>query len=145
MLLNELKSIKSGRKERDQFGLLIGGVALAAGCYLAWRGGVHASLFALAAVCLVPVIMDKVFPTNTTIVLLPFQKAWMAVAVVLGFVMSRVILGLCFYGVFTTVRAINALLGKTLLDTRWKPGARDSYWIPRTPKDYDPKHSEQQF
>ena len=145
MLLKEIRAIKSGRKERHQFGLLIGAVALAAGCLLAWRKGVHPELFAIAAICLIPVAIDKVFKTDMAIALLPFQKVWMGLAVVLGFIMSRIILGVFFFGAFTTVRLLNGFFGKALLDTAWDKKARDSYWIPRDAGEYSPEQSERQF
>lgn len=145
MLLQELKEIKSGRHERHQFGLVIAGALLIVGAWLAWRKGVYPGVFIAAAIIAAPVLIDKLFKTDTAIVLLPFQKVWMGIAVVIGYVVSRIILGLFFFGVFTAIRAMNRFIGKPLLDTAWDKGARDSYWIPRDPGEYTPEHSEKQF
>ena len=145
MLLQELKEIKSGRHERHQFGLLIGAVALLAGALLLWRKGMYPGYFFVALMCLVPVMTDKLLETDTAIVLLPFQKVWMGIAVLMGAVMSRVVLGLFFFGVFTTVRVLNDCFAKPLLDTKWAPGATESYWIRRKRGEYTPDRTEKQY
>ncbi len=145
MLLQEIKEIKSGRKERHQFALVIAGAAVALGLYLDWRVGFYPLPFIVAIVLLIPVGIDKCFKTDTAIILLPLQRIWMGVAIILGHFVSRIILGLFFFGVFTIVRLLNRFFGKPLLDTAWDKTARESYWIPRNPDDYTPDHSERQF
>ena len=145
MLLQEIKEIKSGRKERHQFAIVITVALLIIGAWLAWKKGIYPAVFIAAAAMLAPVLIDKLFKTDTAIILLPLQKIWMGIAVVLGYFVSRIILGLFFFGVFTTVRALNRFIGKPLLDTVWDKTARDSYWIPRNPDEYTPEHSERQF
>jgi hypothetical protein len=145
MLLQELKEIKSGRHERHQFGIVIACAALLVGAFLAWRKGIYPGFFIVAFLCLAPVAVDKVFKTDTAIILLPFQKVWMAIAVVMGSVMSRIILGLFFFGVFTAVRVLNDLFGKPLLDRTWAPGTKSSYWIHRERGAYTPERSEKQY
>jgi hypothetical protein len=145
MLINELRQIKSGRKQRHEFGLVIAGALLAFGAFLAWHKGFHPALFIAAAIVAAPVLLDKLLNTDTAIILLPLQKLWMGIAVIMGFIMSRIILGILFFGIFTTIRAINGITGKPLLDTAWKDPARTSYWIPRKPDEYTPEHSERQF
>ena len=145
MLLQELREIKSGRHERHQFGVVIACAALIVGGILAWRKGIYPGFFIVAFLCLAPVLVDKAFKTDTSIILLPFQKVWMAIAVVMGSIMSRIILGLFFFGVFTSVRGLNDLFGKPLLDTAWAPGAKSSYWIHRERGDYTPERSEKQY
>lgn len=145
MLLQELKEIKSGRRERHQFGIVIACAALLVGGFLAWRKGLYPGFFIVALLCLAPVVVDTIFKTDTAIVLLPFQKVWMAIAVVLGAVMSRIILGLFFFSVFTTVRLLNDLFGKPLLDRAWAPGVAKSYWIRRERGAYTPERSEKQY
>jgi hypothetical protein len=145
MLLQELKEIKSGRRERHQFGMVIACAALLVGSFLAWRKGIYPGFFVAAFLCLAPVAVDKIFKTDTAVVLWPFQKVWMAIAVVMGAIMSRIILGLFFFGVFTTVRCLNTLFGKPLLDTAWAPGAKSSYWIHRERGACTPERCEKQY
>jgi len=145
MLLNEIKNIKSTRHERHQFGTVMGIAAVLLGTFLYWRFGFYGWIYGVGFACLAPVFIDKTFGTDTAIVLLPFQKAWMAFAVVMGHIMSTLILSSFFFSVFTTVRAINGIIGKPLLDTAWAPGTRDSYWIRRDSKGYDATQSEKQY
>ncbi len=59
-----------------------------------------------------------------------FHVCWMRVATLLGWVNSRILLGLMFYGVFAPYNLIGRLIGRDKLDRR-KPG-RASYWVKRT-------------
>lgn len=74
----------------------------------------------------------------------PVYLGWMALAFVLGFVMTRVILSLMFYTVFSIGGLIIKILGKDMLDERYDPDA-DTYWKPYD-KPQDPKmRMERQF
>ena len=145
MILHELKSIKSGRRERHQFGMVVAIASFLVGGVLLWRKDLYPAFFVVGFMLIAPVIIDTLFKTDTAIVLLPFQKVWMGIAVVMGLIMSTLILSFFFYGVFTTVRGVNSLIGKSLLDTTWAPGTRDSYWIPRDGDKHDAAQSEKQY
>lgn len=58
-----------------------------------------------------------------------FHVVWMRVAYVLGYINSRVLLSLMYYGVFTLYGFVSRLVGRDPLNRR-KP-ARDSYWTER--------------
>ncbi|HEV2704381.1 MAG TPA: SxtJ family membrane protein [Pyrinomonadaceae bacterium] len=58
-----------------------------------------------------------------------FHRFWMSVAVVLGYVNSRVLLSLMYYGVFTPYGFVSRLVGRDPLNRR--ADARQSYWTPR--------------
>ena len=58
-----------------------------------------------------------------------FHRRWMQLAAVLGYVNTRILLGVMYYGVFTPLGFARRLLGRDPLRRR---GPRaDSYWIPR--------------
>lgn len=58
-----------------------------------------------------------------------FHSAWMRLAAALGYVNSRVLLGLMFYGVFTPYNLVARLFGRDPLKRR---GERlESYWVKR--------------
>ncbi len=58
-----------------------------------------------------------------------FHILWMSVAAVLGYINSRILLSVMFYGVFTPYGIVSRLVGR---DPLMRRGAkRDSYWIPR--------------
>jgi glucan phosphoethanolaminetransferase (alkaline phosphatase superfamily) len=58
-----------------------------------------------------------------------FHTFWMRVALLLGWVNSRVLLGLMFYGVFAPYNLIGRLVRRDPLNRRKPP--RDSYWTAR--------------
>ena len=60
----------------------------------------------------------------------PFQLAWMTLAILMGWVMTRLILFVLFYLVFTPVGLIARLFGKKFFPTSFDTSA-DSYWITR--------------
>lgn len=72
----------------------------------------------------------------------PIYLAWMALALVLGFIMSRVLLTLLFYLALTPIGLIRRLMGKRPLDLNLAD--RDSYWYPRE-EPYDPQSSEKMY
>ena len=58
-----------------------------------------------------------------------FHVFWMKVAVALGWVNSRILLSLTFYGLFTPYGIVSRLVGRDPLKRR-EPN-RGSYWTPR--------------
>ncbi len=120
-ILTEIKNIKSTRKDLRNFGMLVGGVLLVLGAILFWYGkgsapyilGAGGVLFACGVI----------FPT----ILTPLQKVWMALAVVMGFIMTRVILTILFFIVITPLGVGFRLAGKRPLDIKIDRSAK-SYW-----------------
>jgi hypothetical protein len=77
------------------------------------------------------------FPT----ILRPLNKAWMTLAILLGWVMTRVILVFLFYLVITPIGLIARIFGKHFLDLKIDK-SRISYWekrknVPAAPADYE--------
>jgi hypothetical protein len=58
-----------------------------------------------------------------------FHVFWMGVAGVLGWVNSRVLLSLMFYGIFSPYGLVSRLVGRDTLNRRGP--RRDTYWTPR--------------
>jgi len=78
------------------------------------------------------------------ITLKALYKVWMALAAVLGFFMSRVILSLLFYLVVTPTGLAMRLFGKDVLDQRWDKKAA-TYWKKRDSKHSDKKRYERLY
>ena len=76
-------------------------------------------------------------------ILRPFNFVWMKLAIVLGWVMNRVILGVIFYIIFTFVATIMRIIKRDALDM--KGGSRDSYWIERKDGPTPTERYERQF
>jgi len=76
--------------------------------------------------------------------LAPVERVWMAVARAMGWVMTRVILGLLFCLIFTPAGLILRLLGKDPLGLRF-PIDVPTYWQERTSYDRAPARMEKMF
>ncbi len=64
--------------------------------------------------------------------LAPLKRAWMKLGELLHHVVSPLVLGLIFFGVFTPVALVMRLAGRDVLCRTWEP-ERPSYWVPRDP------------
>ena len=121
-ILDEIKKIKSGKKQLREFGIVMGVFFGILGGLLFWRHRPYAWAASLSGIFFATGFL---FPQ----VLLPLQKVWMTVAVLIGFVMSRVILTVLFFGVLSPLALISRLLGKKYLDFSFKK-PDPSYWNP---------------
>ena len=137
-LIDEIKEIKSTKKELREFGVVVGGVLIVIGSVLFWR---HRNTYPYFLSIGSALVLLGVFAPN--VLKIP-QKIWMAAAVMMGFVMSREILGVLFYGVFTLIRCVSSLFGKRFLDLKIDR-TRKSYWRYRKQEQLDPKRYEYQF
>lgn len=138
MLLEEIKNIKSEKRDLRNFGLVIGIALGILGGLLWWKGkGTYPLyfIFSAAFICL-----GVILPA----LLKPLQKIWMTIAVILGWFMTRLILSILFYIVFTFIALLSRLLGKQFLDLRID-NTKKSYWIKRNPALFDRKNYEKQF
>ena len=121
MLLDEIRNIKSEKRDLRNFGLVVGGVFFVLGCVLLWYQRPSNPYFLAIGAALIA--GGLVVPG----VLKPLQRAWMALAVVLGFIMTRVILSLLFYLVVTPIGMAARLVGKDFLERRIDKSS-ESYW-----------------
>ena len=138
MLLEEIKNIKSEKKDLRNFGITFGVVLGVLAGALWWKGKDTYSIFVILS--LVFFFFGFVLPS----LLKPLQKTWMAFAAILGWFMTRVILSLLFYVVFTSIGVISRLFGKKFLDLKMSVSEK-SYWIPRKARPFDKSNYEKQF
>lgn len=140
MLREDLKTISSAPRDLRQFGVTVGAMlVLIAG--FGWSRGTAwwEYVFGVGAML---IVLGAVFPRALR---LP-QRLWMIGALLLGWLMTRVILIVMLYAVITPLRLIAALFGKRFLDLRFKP--RDSvstYWQRRAAQPITREHLERQF
>jgi uncharacterized membrane protein len=76
--------------------------------------------------------------------LTPVNKAWMALAEAIGFVMSRVVLGITYFVVLTPIALVMRRRGFDPLRPRFDPD-RESYWEQRDPKTFDEQRYDKQY
>jgi hypothetical protein len=125
-------------QELRKFGLTVGGAFLV---FAAIRSYLHFGNFAIVLFGVGSALsaFGLVFPAA----LRPVEKAWMALAHVLAYVNTRIILTVVFYLVFTPIGLI-ARWVKDPLDRKLHDGST-SYWIRREPKPADRAIYERQF
>ena len=61
--------------------------------------------------------------------LLPLNKLWMRFGLLLGMIVSPIVLGIIFFGLFTPIAILMRLSGRDEL--RLKLNKKSSHWIPR--------------
>jgi hypothetical protein len=108
------------------FGILFTAVFAAAGVYGLWRGGILTPwMLALAALTAAVTLARPVW-------LAPLNRAWMQFGALLHRIVSPVVLGLLYFGMFTPIGWVMRLAGHDAMARRWDPKAA-SYWIRRAP------------
>ena len=60
-------------------------------------------------------------------ILLPFNKAWMFTGFLLGLIVSPIVLGLIFFGMFTPIAVFTRIIGRDELHL--KSAKKSTYWI----------------
>ena len=138
MISEEIKNIKSGKKELRQFGITIAVVLGFLSSWFLWQG--RDGGYLLLIISIVFLALGLFLPN----LLKPLQKLWMTLAVLLGWLMTRVILIVLFYLVVTPIGLLARLCGKDFLNKKFDRKA-DSYWIPREVTNPDKRKYENQF
>ena len=126
------------RRHLRRFGLTVGIAFWVLTALLLWKnrplwplfGGLGTAFLLLAAL----------YP----LALRPIEKVWMTAARAMGWVMTRVILGLVFILLFTPAGLIIRLLRKDPLNLRFDRAA-STYWHPRKARDPSPERMERMF
>jgi len=138
MLLDDIKKIKSTSKELKSFGFTVGLVFVVLGGLLLWRGKGAYPFFLATGASLI--VLGKVAP----FVLKPLQRVWMTLALLLGWVMTRVLLSVFFFLVLTPISVFGRILGQRFLETSKSP-SESSYWIERDLSGMGKEHFEKQY
>jgi hypothetical protein len=122
-----------------EFGLLVGTVFVLLGGWWFYRGkmaNVPAVLLLLGTSL---IVLALIFPRA----LVYPNKAWMKLAEVLAFVMTRIILGIVFFLIVTPIGVIKRLSGWDPLRRRMAPSA--SYWHSYSTRQRDKRHYEKMY
>jgi hypothetical protein len=139
-LINQSSPANAPLKELRGFGIGMTLFCAFLGGVLFWRGHPHVSYVLWIIGALVFLIPAMLSPG----VLRPIFIAWTAVALRLNWVISRLILCLLFYGMFTLVSIVQKIIKRDPLDRKF-PGEGSTYWIDRSQETYNPKHFERLF
>ena len=124
-------------KQFRSFGLMVGGIFGVIGVFpIVWRGegprlwacGLAVALIAFALVA--PRLLRLVY------------RVWMTVGDILGWINTRIILGVIFYGIFTPVSLVWRARGKDPMRRRLEADA-ETYRVVRQPR--ESSHMIRQF
>ena len=137
-MLEEIKNIKSEKSDLRNFGIIVGIILLIISGFLFWKEKESFQIFLAIGITL--------FLTAIAIpaVLKPVYWIWMIFAIILGWFMTRVILSLLFYVVFTSIGLTLRVFGKQFLELRWDK-SKESYWNFRTNEHLKKEDYEKQF
>ena len=127
-MIAELNSIKSSRKDLKNFGFVIGFILLIICVFLLVRG--KDSFIYFFSIGSILIILGGITP----VILKPIYKIWMVFAVIIGWIMTKVILSVLFFSIITTIGIFTRLIGKDFLNLRSKNN--ESYWNIRN-KEYE--------
>ena len=137
-MLEEIKNIKSKKSDLRKFGITIGVILLIIAGFLFWKEKESFQIFLAIGITL--------FLTAITIpfILKPVYWIWMFFATILGWIMTRVILSLLFYIIFTPIGLILRFFGKQFLELRWDK-SKESYWNFRINEHLKKENYEKQY
>ena len=137
-IIEEIKKIKGSKSDWKKFGITMGIILSIIGFFLLWKknNNYNYILFLAAAFFITGLILPSI--------LSPIYKAWMALAVVMNFIMTRVIMAVIFYLIVTPTGLIAFLTGKKFLDMKIDKNAK-SYWITREKTQKVKSDYERQF
>ena len=140
LLKDDIKKIPMDRKALRNFGLLMACVLLLVGGWLWWKSAATWPWVLGAAALLAAIGLAA------PAVLKPFYKGWMILAVMMGWVMTRVVLTLVYYFVLTPIAFLGRVFGEEFLQLKIKrSGETTSYWIRRSGPPRDKSDYERQF
>jgi hypothetical protein len=138
LIKEEIRSISNTPSDLRKFGITVGMVLVIIGSIMFWFETNGYLYFTAAGTFLV--FSGIVFPS----VLKPFNMVWMTIAVILGFIMTRIILGVLYYLVLTPISLIAKISGKKFIEKGFDRN-RETYWNVREKKEIIPSEYERQF
>ena len=136
-MFEEIKNIKTSNKDIRSFGITIGIIILIISAVLFYYDNSSHQIIAYLGGGLIG--LGILIP----ILLKPIYILWMTFAVILGWVMTRVILSLMFYLIITPIGLLTRLLGEDFLAL--KKLNSDSYWNNRDQSAELNQNYEKQF
>ena len=137
-MLEEIKNIKSEKSDLQKFGITIGVILLIIAGFLFWKEKESFQILFTFGVTLF--ILGIAIP----FILKPIYWIWMIFATILGWIMTRVILSLLFYVIFTLIGLILRSFGKQFIELNWDK-TDSTYWNYRSGGVFEKENYEKQF
>lgn len=128
-ILQEARRLELTVGKLRRFGLLVGAVLGGLGLWIAVDRGWFIVGEFLMAVGLGLFLAGLALPARLVV----FYRLWMTLALMMGWVMSRIILTLFFYLILTPIAVFARLKGQRFLDLE-RDSSVKSYWVKRSPE-----------
>ena len=138
MIIDDIKNIKSGKRELRKFGITFSIVLVLLGGLCILRNKDYYSYLFIFSITFL--FLSLAAPT----VLKPVQKIWISLSIVIGWSIARIILIILFYFIVTPTGILARIFGKEFLDLKFGRKA-DSYWISRRVIRPEKRNYEKQF
>ncbi len=135
-----LKRLPQDARSLRKFALVIAGAMLVLAALVFSFGAHPQRAYWLTATAAVWSAVGLPFPK----LLKPLHTGWMAFALTIGWIMSRIFLTILFFLVITPIGLLMRIFGKALLQQKIEP-ERKSYWLKRDRSDGGNERYERQF
>ena len=119
-MIEEIKNIKSNKKELRSFGIIVGSILTIIAGILFYKENPFCDMFFYFGAIF---IFLGIFLYQ---ILKPFYIIWMTFAVIIGWFMTRLILSILFYSIMSIVAIIAKIVGKDFLYLQ--SNNNESYW-----------------
>ncbi len=139
MVIEEIKSIKSERNDLRKFGMTMGMVFMLLGGLFWWRGKDYSVYFLVISILFL--FLSFIIP----FFLKPIHKIWMSLAVLMSWIVTRIMLCALFYLGITPISLLARLFRKDFLGINFNKKSTTSYWIPKERRKFDRSDYEKQF
>jgi Saxitoxin biosynthesis operon protein SxtJ len=126
-------------RAEKEFGLIVGVVFSLLGVWWIYRGKFLSLAYIFKSVGWTLILLGLLVPR----LLVTPRKIWMKLAEGMAYVSSRIILALIFFLVLTPIGLIKRATRWDPLHRRAVPG--DSFWLPYSSRQKDPRHYEKMF
>ena len=137
-MYDDIKNIRKDNKAIRDFGILIGIILLIIAGILFYKERESYILIFWLGIAFIGLGLGM------PIILKPFYLVWMNFAVVLGWLMTRLILGLLFYVIVSPIGLIARLFGKEFLELK-NSSLNSSYWNYKNSRRISHQNFEKQF
>lgn len=121
-IINEIKKLSANKRELKNFALTIGLVLSILSIFFWYKGNATYYWYLLTGIVLV--LIGFIVP----FLLKPFYYPWMSFAIILGFVMTRLILTVFYFLVITPVGLLMRSFGKDPLNRKIDKNSK-TYWL----------------
>ena len=137
-MFEEIKNINTSQNDIRNFSITIGVLLLAIACFLVLKENNSFQILLYISASFIG--LGLLYP----IILKPIYLLWMIFAVILGWIMTRVILSMVFYFIISPIGLLTRLIGEDFLELK-KSSDNKSYWNIRNSKTELNQDYEKQF